>query len=465
MKPPQHLQSSPQVVDDATIVPTPPQTGEASTAMNARSRSSDSFYSIENMVSPEFQMSSRFDIAHATRLAAEQVESLIPLATVSDQPIESIRRLTEVRIDSLFKMLGGAHTFEQLQWSGWDSTRAGARKAVTLRVLMGFLIQRRAGDVFRRVALECEELWPSQGLVRFRRWSGFSAVAAVGVAATALDRCVEQRWELVEASLGDPAIDREQCFVEGPEVHEWMVQAASGLMDSCEVYRQMSPMLDEDRVFLLGCVEQEYQRACRAMTPRSTFAWRDGHFDVTYGQESATFKATKGMQAIELLIRNAPRPVAVEAIEAWSRQPDGLLRSCESVGEVAANLGDAGCSANPQMDKQAMKEARDRLQDLQELLEGDDEAVACRQAWLEEQVALEGLLAEASGLGDRLKPLMPAEASKARDRVRKAIGDAVNTLSTAMPQLAKHLEAAGVAKSRGGDFCYAPTSPVDWCWY
>jgi len=119
-------------------------------------------------------------------------------------------------------------------------------------------------------------------------------------------------------------------------------------------------------------------------------------------------------------------------------------------------LGDAG----PQLDRQAPKQYRTRLADLdQELADAEAKHDTAREAKLgAEREALLSELAHATGLGGLARRIgSPAE--KARLNVTRTLGHAVKQLADVAPQLAAHLDES---ITTGASCCYEPRTDVAW---
>jgi hypothetical protein len=119
-------------------------------------------------------------------------------------------------------------------------------------------------------------------------------------------------------------------------------------------------------------------------------------------------------------------------------------------------VGDAG----PMLDREALRQYRKRLADLDEPLD-DAEAkhdVARHEKRSAEREALLKELARATGLGGKPRPNgSPAE--KARLNATRTIRHAITQLGAALPELAAHLDEAVVT---GTSCCYEPRTNVAW---
>jgi predicted ATPase len=124
--------------------------------------------------------------------------------------------------------------------------------------------------------------------------------------------------------------------------------------------------------------------------------------------------------------------------------------------EVPVPVGDAG----PMLDREALRQYRKRLADLDEALD-DAEArhdVARHAKRSAEREALLKELARATGLGGKPRPTgSPAE--KARLNVTRTIRHAITYLSTALPELAAHLDES---LATGVSCCYEPRTNIAW---
>ena len=119
-------------------------------------------------------------------------------------------------------------------------------------------------------------------------------------------------------------------------------------------------------------------------------------------------------------------------------------------------MGDTG----PQLDREALRQYRKRLAQLDEQLEEaeahhDAAHYAKRTA---EREALVAELARATGLGGRPRRTgSPTE--KARLNVTRTIRHAITYLSTTVPDLAHHLDESIVT---GASCCYEPRTNIAW---
>jgi predicted ATPase len=142
-----------------------------------------------------------------------------------------------------------------------------------------------------------------------------------------------------------------------------------------------------------------------------------------------------------------------------------LTRPSQPVPAVVLAYADQGTpmlegDAGPLLDRQALKQYRQRLADLDEDL---DEAHL--HADIEREAALrherESLIAElsrATGLGGKARPAA-SSAERARLNVTRTIRHAIKHLEDAIPALAAHLDQS----VRTGNFCaYEPAEEVNW---
>jgi predicted ATPase len=138
------------------------------------------------------------------------------------------------------------------------------------------------------------------------------------------------------------------------------------------------------------------------------------------------------------------------------REPVQALSLIAAPTEDAVPVGDAG----PMLDREALRQYRKRLADLDEELD-DAEArhdVARHAKRSAEREALLKELARATGLGGRPRRTgSPTE--KARLNVTRTIRHAVTYLSTALPELGAHLDES---LATGVSCCYEPRTPIVW---
>jgi tetratricopeptide (TPR) repeat protein len=141
---------------------------------------------------------------------------------------------------------------------------------------------------------------------------------------------------------------------------------------------------------------------------------------------------------------------------ARPREPVSAVSLMAAHGEAPLPLGDAG----PQLDREALRQYRKRLADLdQELAEAEAHHDAAREARLgAEREALLAELARATGLGGRSRRI-GSSAEKARLNVTRTIRHAVKQLAEVAPKLAAHLDES---ITTGASCCYEPRGDVSW---
>jgi len=119
-------------------------------------------------------------------------------------------------------------------------------------------------------------------------------------------------------------------------------------------------------------------------------------------------------------------------------------------------VGDAG----PMLDREALRQYRKRLADLDDELD-DAEAkhdVGRYEKRSTEREALLKELARATGLGGKPRR-SGSSAEKARLNVTRTIRHAITHLSTALPELAAHLDES---LATGVSCCYEPRTNIAW---
>jgi hypothetical protein len=163
-----------------------------------------------------------------------------------------------------------------------------------------------------------------------------------------------------------------------------------------------------------------------------------------------------GLPYLKVLLENPGReyPPAILAIEAGEGvEPEGQLRE--------DSLDPAGLeSAGPVLDKQARRECRKRLRDIEvELAEAQSRHDLGRAETLRaEKKQVEEALLSAEGL--RGRPRYVSDPRKqARDRVTAAIARSRRKIAKAHPSMAAHLQAA---LQRGKLWSYRTENPVYW---
>jgi predicted ATPase len=178
-------------------------------------------------------------------------------------------------------------------------------------------------------------------------------------------------------------------------------------------------------------------------TESATLRPEGGVWHIAFNGKSAHVPDMKGLWHLRELVSRPRTPVlALSLVAAPSEDP--------------VPVGDAG----PMLDREALRQYRRRLAALDDELddaearddvEGHAKHSAERQALLEE-------IARATGLGGRPRRAgSPTE--KARLNVTRTIRHAVTQLSTALPELAAHLDES---IATGVSCCYEPRTNVAW---
>jgi predicted ATPase len=178
-------------------------------------------------------------------------------------------------------------------------------------------------------------------------------------------------------------------------------------------------------------------------TQSATLRPEGGVWYVAFNGTSVHVPDMKGLWHLRELVSRPRAPVlALSLIAAPTEEP--------------VPIGDAG----PMLDREALRQYRKRLADLDEELD-DAEARhdAARHAKRStEREALLKELARATGLGGKPRPTgSPAE--KARLNVTRTIRHAITYLSTALPELAAHLDES---LATGVSCCYEPRTNIAW---
>jgi hypothetical protein len=138
------------------------------------------------------------------------------------------------------------------------------------------------------------------------------------------------------------------------------------------------------------------------------------------------------------------------------RQPMLALSLLAAPSEEPVHVGDAG----PQLDREALRQYRRRLAELDEELDAAEahHDVATHAKRTAEREALLAEIKRATGLGGKPRRAgSPAE--KARLNVTRTIRHAISYLSTMAPELAAHLDESLVT---GVSCCYEPRTNVAW---
>jgi predicted ATPase len=178
-------------------------------------------------------------------------------------------------------------------------------------------------------------------------------------------------------------------------------------------------------------------------TQSATLRPEGGVWHIAFNGTSVHVPDMKGLWHLRELVSRPRAPVlALSLIAAPTEEP--------------IPVGDAG----PMLDREALRQYRKRLADLDEELD-DAEArhdVARHAKRSAEREALLKELARATGLGGKARRTgSPAE--KARLNVTRTIRHAIACLSTALPELAAHLDES---LATGVSCCYEPRTNIAW---
>jgi predicted ATPase len=178
-------------------------------------------------------------------------------------------------------------------------------------------------------------------------------------------------------------------------------------------------------------------------TRSATLRPEGGVWHIAFDGKSVHVPDMKGLWHLRELVSRPRAPVlALSLIAAPTEDP--------------VPVGDAG----PMLDREALRQYRKRLADLDEELD-DAEAthdVARYAKRSAEREALLKELARATGLGGRPRPNgSPTE--RARLNVTRTIRHAITHLSTALPELAAHLDES---LTTGISCCYEPRTNMAW---
>ena len=178
-------------------------------------------------------------------------------------------------------------------------------------------------------------------------------------------------------------------------------------------------------------------------TASATLRPEGGVWHIAFNGTSVHVPDMKGLWHLRELVSRPRAPVlALSFVAAPSEDP--------------VPVGDAG----PMLDREALRQYRKRLADLDEELD-DAEAkhdVARHAKRSTEREALLKELARATGLGGKPRRTgSPTE--KARLNVTRTIRHAITHLSTALPELAAHLDES---VATGVSCCYEPRTNIAW---
>ena len=168
-----------------------------------------------------------------------------------------------------------------------------------------------------------------------------------------------------------------------------------------------------------------------------------GVWFISFEGREAHVSDAKGLWHLRELVARPRQPVPAMVL-ATARQESRLA------------TGDAG----PQLDREALRQYRQRLVDLEDdLAEAErchDEERAARLAT--ERDALVAELARATGLGGRTR-LAGSSIERARLNVTRTIRHAIKLLDETLPELAAHLDQS---VTTGNQCCYQPSRDITW---
>jgi hypothetical protein len=168
-----------------------------------------------------------------------------------------------------------------------------------------------------------------------------------------------------------------------------------------------------------------------------------GVWQIAFNGKTAHVPDMKGLWHLRELVTRPNAPLlALSLIAAPSEDP--------------LPIGDAG----PLLDREALRQYRYRLLDLDEELDDAETKhdLARHDKHSAERDALLKELARATGLGGRPRP-MGSPTEKARLNVTRTIRHAIGQISTALPELAAHL---GDSIATGVYCSYEPRTPIVW---
>lgn len=217
-----------------------------------------------------------------------------------------------------------------------------------------------------------------------------------------------------------------------------LATASKLLREALPIAHQIRDQATADRI-----VELLAQTSRVEPTQSATLRPEGGTWHVAFNGKSVHVPDMKGLWHLrELVSRPRESVLALSLIAAPTEDP--------------VPVGDAG----PMLDREALRQYRKRLADLDEALE-DAEArhdVARHAKRTAEREALLKELARATGLGGKPRRAgSPTE--KARLNVTRTIRHAITTLSTTVPELAAHLDESLVT---GVSCSYEPRTNVFW---
>ncbi len=217
------------------------------------------------------------------------------------------------------------------------------------------------------------------------------------------------------------------------------------LTTASKLLREALPLAEEmrDAATAHQIVELLRQTSRIEPTQSATLRPEGGVWHIEFNGKSVHVPDFKGLWHLRELVSRPHEPVlALSLIAAQSEEP--------------LPVGDAG----PQLDREALRQYRKRLTELdEELDEAESQHDIARHAKRSaEREALLGELARATGLGGKPRRTgSPTE--KARLNVTRTIRHAITYLSTMVPELAAHLDESLVT---GVSCCYEPRLNVSW---
>jgi hypothetical protein len=217
------------------------------------------------------------------------------------------------------------------------------------------------------------------------------------------------------------------------------------LATASKLLREALPIAQEIRYeATAGQIAELLAQTSRALpTETATLRPEGGVWHVAWSGKSVHVPDMKGLWHLRELVSRPRAPVlALSLIAAPSEEP--------------VPVTDAG----PMLDREALRQYRNRLAELDEELDDaeakhDTARYAKRSA---ERDALLQELARATGLGGKSRRA-GSSTEKARLNVTRTIRHAITHLSTALPELAAHLDES---LATGVSCCYEPRVNVAW---
>jgi hypothetical protein len=272
------------------------------------------------------------------------------------------------------------------------------------------------------------------------------------------DRAQLEQWRPDIARMN--AVARAMILLEKNEYNEALKITSEGVLgvDRMNEHLESCPQL---AAVLLRKLDESLA-VCPTFRARDESAFRrqGDYWTITYQQQVARLKATRGLHCLACLLSHPRREFHVgELVAQLIGKPSiPAAGGHTSVVWQSGRLYDAGPILDPRAKAEYKRRIDDLRRDLEEAEKFNDPDRAARSK--NEMNIIAEQLASAVGLGGRDRK-SASEAERARSAVTKRIKKSINKIAEAIPALGRHLS----ARIKTGYFCSYnphPDRPVAW---